>query len=134
MAHELITPCGQEEELNPPVTAATDVWAFAMTVIEVCNYLSILVMRKSNTSSTSRSSPAISPSLTLSEISMSSHMCNKVVVPSGMNIHRSRTKFGPSWKSAGPLKPISVHQWKHFPKFLRCFRRHNPACRCSYIH
>jgi len=35
MAHELITPCGQEEELNPPVTAATDVWAFAMTVIEI---------------------------------------------------------------------------------------------------
>jgi len=36
MAYELLSSCGGEgEEFNPPVTKETDVWAFAMTVVEV---------------------------------------------------------------------------------------------------
>ena len=36
MAYELITPSNEgEEETIPQVTAATDVWAFGMTVLEV---------------------------------------------------------------------------------------------------
>ena len=36
MAYELITPSnGEEEETIPQITAATDVWAFGMTILEV---------------------------------------------------------------------------------------------------
>jgi len=36
MAYELITPSNEgEEETIPQVTAATDVWAFGMTVLEI---------------------------------------------------------------------------------------------------
>jgi serine/threonine protein kinase len=35
MAHELIAPRDDDDDYSPPVTTATDVWAFAMTVIEV---------------------------------------------------------------------------------------------------
>lgn len=35
MAQELIAPADDEEESTPRVTTESDVWAFAMTVIEV---------------------------------------------------------------------------------------------------
>jgi serine/threonine protein kinase len=45
MALELVSPPGGEyEDFIPRVTAATDVWAFAMTVVEVCD--SICFVRK----------------------------------------------------------------------------------------
>jgi len=46
MAYELIAPRegdDNEEEYMPPLTTATDVWAFAMTVIEVRNILRLRV-------------------------------------------------------------------------------------------
>lgn len=61
-AYELLAPC--EGDTIPRVTKATDVWAFAMTVVEVRTTSFILLPSRQAYANTYRSLVAVHPTLT----------------------------------------------------------------------
>ena len=115
MALELVTaPQEEYEEVIPRVTVATDVWAFAMTVVEVCILTSFLGKLTQNGF---RSSLDLSLFRTFKTTLASFWWWWQVVGPGENAVPRSVMAFGRCWKRAGMLNPVNDHQWARSVNF-----------------